>query len=119
MIGGDQIYKIFERYINRVFLTEVFCGNINGDAKFETDFDAATRGKKSEWWIKSEEDFPKSEHDEYPFRVTEYRRRVPYHRQRTKEEFMGRVLGLEEFWDEYTSKLETFGQVGSLICSKC
>jgi dihydrofolate reductase len=105
VIGGDQIYKIFERYINRIFVTEVYCGNINGDAKFEMDFDARSRGNKSEWWINAEDEYSKSDRDEYPFRVTEYRRRVPFHRYRAKEEFMGRVPSLESFWEQYALKL--------------
>nr|WP_254007654.1 dihydrofolate reductase [Rhizobium sp. L1K21] len=106
VIGGDQIYQIFEGRINRIFVTDVFCGHINGDAKFETDFDAKTKGKKSEWWIKSEEDFPRSDFDDFPFRVTEYRRRVPFHRYRVKEELMGREPTLDAFWEQYQFRLE-------------
>lgn len=88
VIGGEQIYKAFELYINKVYLTEVFCGNINGDAKFEQEFDVT--GTDSEWKFHGEQEYPKSEIDEYPFRITCFRRRVQRHRYRVETEFMGR-----------------------------
>ncbi|WJH40263.1 dihydrofolate reductase [Aliirhizobium terrae] len=105
VIGGEQIYKTFHTYLNRIFVTDVFCGHINGDAKYEVDFDAKTRGTKSEWIIEDEEEFPKSDKDEFPFRITEYRRRVPYHRYRVKEELMGRSPDIDVYWQQYELKL--------------
>ncbi|WP_190234886.1 dihydrofolate reductase [Allorhizobium terrae] len=98
IIGGEQIYNLFNKFMNRVFVTDVFCGNINGDAKFDVDFAAGDVGKRSEWIIKREEEYPKTVSDDYPFRVTEYRRRMPLHRYRVKEEAMGRVPDVEAFW---------------------
>ena len=39
IIGGDQIYRVFEEFINKVYLTDVFTGEISGDAFFDFDFD--------------------------------------------------------------------------------
>lgn len=100
VIGGEQIYKTFHKFLNRIFVTDVFCGNINGDAKFEVNFDSR-EGRKTEWIIQKEDDYPKSEFDEYAFRVTEYRRRKPAHRYRVKEELMGRVPDFDKFWEQY------------------
>lgn len=110
VIGGEQIYKTFHTYLNRIFVTDVFCGPINGDAKFEIDFDSKTRGTKSEWIIDDEDEFPKSEKDEFPFRITEYRRRVPYHRYRVKEELMGRAPDIDTYWEQYELKLHQLEQ---------
>ncbi|KKZ86098.1 hypothetical protein B5K05_16685 [Rhizobium phaseoli] len=105
VIGGEQIYKIFERYINQVFLTEVFCGHINGDAKFETNFEKDTVGSKSEWKRGAEDDYPKSEHDQFPFRITRYERRKPEHRFKSKEEFMGREPDFDKYFELYEKKV--------------
>ncbi|MBY5363631.1 dihydrofolate reductase [Rhizobium leguminosarum] len=105
VIGGEQIYTIFERYINQVFLTEVFCGPINGDAKFETDFEKDAVGSKSEWKHGFEDDYPKSEHDQYPFRITRYERRKPEHRFKSKEEFMGREPDFDKYFELYEKKV--------------
>lgn len=105
IIGGEQIYKIFERYINQVFLTEVFCGPINGDAKFETDFEKDAVGSKSEWKRGFEDDYPKTDFDEFPFRITRYERRRPHHRYKSKEEFMGRQPDFDSYFALYEKKV--------------
>jgi dihydrofolate reductase len=101
VIGGEQIYDVFHKYLNRIFVTDVFCGNINGDAKFAVEFNEDRGEANSEWINKNETDYPKSEHDQYPFRVTEYKRRKPEHRWRVKADFMGRDASFERYWDEY------------------
>ncbi|WP_370878873.1 dihydrofolate reductase [Phyllobacterium ifriqiyense] len=100
LIGGEEIYKLFHKFINVVYLTEVFCGNINGDAKFDFEFD------RREWRYYSEEDFPKSDDDEFAFRTTCLVRRKSLHRFRTKEEFMGRDDTLEKIWERYAAMME-------------
>ncbi|WFU03830.1 dihydrofolate reductase [Rhizobium sp. CB3171] len=105
IIGGDQIYKVFGSYINTIFVTDVYCGHINGDAKFDVDFGARSPGEKGEWMVKWEEEYPKTEFDEYPFRVTRYNRRKPFHRYRVKEELMGRVPDFDELLEQYELKL--------------
>ncbi|SCB57410.1 dihydrofolate reductase [Rhizobium aethiopicum] len=106
VIGGDQIYKVFEKYINSIFVTDVYCGNINGDAKFELDFGRKDDEAKTEWIIRSEDDFPKTEFDEYPFRITHYVRRKPFHRYRVKEELMGREPDFAALLERYEARLE-------------
>lgn len=106
IIGGEQIYKIFERFINQVFLTEVFCGHINGDAKFDTDFEKDAVGPKSEWKRGAEDEYPKTEFDQYPFRVTRYERRKPTHRYKSKEEFMGRQPDFFKYFELYETKVK-------------
>lgn len=106
VIGGEQIYEIFARFINQVFVTDVFCGPINGDAKFETDFEAGARGPHSEWKRGAEDEYKKSEHDEFPFRVTRYERRKPYHRYKSREEFMGREPNFELYFSLYEKKVQ-------------
>jgi dihydrofolate reductase len=106
IIGGDQIYKVFESYINEIFVTDVFCGNINGDAKFELDFGEKQSDEKREWIVRTEDDYPKTEHDEFPFRITKYVRRKPYHRYRVKEELMGRFSNFDALLEQYVLKLQ-------------
>lgn len=105
VIGGEQIYAALGKYFNRIFVTDVYCGNINGDAKFDVNFDSDA-GKRSEWITVQEDDYPKSDVDEFPFRITEYRRRLPPHRYRMKEELMGRNANIEEYWEQYELKLK-------------
>ncbi|MGM4910877.1 dihydrofolate reductase [Rhizobium sp. 32_C3_N1_1] len=109
VIGGDQIYRVFEKYINSIFVTDVFCGNINGDAKFELDFGQRDDDTKTEWIVRSEDDFPKTEFDQYPFRITQYVRRKPFHRYRVKEELMGREPDFAVLLERYEAKLEQDG----------
>jgi dihydrofolate reductase len=82
IIGGEQIYTIFDTYINKVFLTDVFCGNINGDAKFEVDFSS------KEWWTPSEDEYQASEKDDFAFRITCWMKIKSIHRRRQKFEFL-------------------------------
>ncbi|MCB9994253.1 MAG: dihydrofolate reductase [Hyphomicrobiaceae bacterium] len=82
VIGGETIYKLFFKFINRVWLTEVFCGPLNGDAKFEQVFDS------QEWYPVSERDYSPAENDDWPFRITCLNRRKPLHRMRSREEFL-------------------------------
>jgi dihydrofolate reductase len=69
IIGGDQIYRVFEEFINKVYLTDVFTGKISGDAFFDFDFD------KRQWKTISETEYPKTDVDEFPFRLTVLERR--------------------------------------------
>jgi len=105
VIGGEQIYQIFEKYINQVYLTEVFCGNINGDAKFETDFEKDAVGSKSEWKRGFEDEYPKTDFDDFPFRITRFERRKPHHRYKSKEEFMGRQPEFDKYFELYEKKV--------------
>ncbi|WP_170854939.1 dihydrofolate reductase [Xaviernesmea oryzae] len=106
IIGGEQIYKLFERFINQVFLTEVYCGPINGDAKFETDFDDDGGHAWSEWKKGLSKSYPSTEDDEFPFSITRYERRKPVHRYKSKEEFMGRSPNFLKYLESYEEKVE-------------
>lgn len=99
VIGGEQIYKAFDIYINKVYLTEVFCGNINGDAKFEQEFDCGT--KESDWIFRGEDDYKASSTDDFPFRITCFQRRKPNHRYRVQSEFTGREIDFYRQLDQY------------------
>jgi dihydrofolate reductase len=95
VIGGDRIYREFLDVINKVWLTEVFSGRINGDAKFEYEF------SRDEWWFPYEKEFQASDQDDHPFRVTCWIRRKPVHRERFTEEFRGSETDVLEKLDQW------------------
>jgi dihydrofolate reductase len=94
VIGGENIYSIFDKYINSIFLTDVNTGNINGDAKFDYDFNS------DEWYYKYEKEFSKSDIDDFSFRISYLVRRKPAHRQRFITEFKESNPLFEQRWDE-------------------
>lgn len=98
IIGGDNIYRLFFSYVDEAWVTDVFCGNINGDAKFEVDF------LPSEWRTLKEEEFPKSEHDDWAFRISHYVRRKSQHRQRMREEFLKVDIDVMRYLDEWQER---------------
>jgi dihydrofolate reductase len=83
VIGGDQIYKTFQEkdLCNRVLLTEVYCGDIKGDAFFNYQFDLRS------WNVDQEIDVRKSDDDEFPFRFVAYSRKSKTLRTRLRSEF--------------------------------
>lgn len=95
VIGGEEIFDLFERYINKVWLTEVFTGRINGDAKFEMEF------LTGEWRTLSEVDYPQAEKDEFPFRISVLVRRYPVHRTRLKSEFLKHDADISDWLERY------------------
>lgn len=72
IIGGDQMYRLFEDLSNRVHLTEVFANMPReaGDAYFDKEFDGR------QWRILEEEEIPQGPNDEYPTRYTLYDRKM-------------------------------------------
>ena len=100
VIGGETIYSQFEDVLNKVWLTQVFTGRINGDAKFEYEFDSA------DWWTPYEHEFQPSDGDDYPFRISCFIRRKPRHRQRFIEDFRGSDSGVIEMLDDWLAKFE-------------
>lgn len=100
VIGGERIYSIFDKYINKIFLTDVFSGPINGDAKFDFDF------PPEEWYYKYEKEFPRSEIDDFPFRISYIVRRRQVHRERMMTEFMHRDSQFESIWLDYAENAE-------------
>jgi dihydrofolate reductase len=70
VIGGNYMFKLFDEYVNRVFLTEVFA-DVIGDAYFTKTF------PPSEWKIKEETDYKKNEiTDQYDYRFSIYDRKI-------------------------------------------
>jgi dihydrofolate reductase len=99
IIGGENIYGIFDRFINRIFLTDVNTGPINGDAKFDYDFDP------KEWYFKYEREFPRSDLDDFSFRISYLVRRKGKHRERFITEFKESNPLFEMKWDELADGL--------------
>ncbi|TXH82348.1 MAG: dihydrofolate reductase [Rhizobium sp.] len=97
VIGGEGIYSLFNKYINKVFLTDVNSGPINGDAKFDFDF------PNSEWYYKFEREFQKSEIDDYSFRISYIVRRKPEHRKRMISEFRETNKLFDVNWQQFTA----------------
>ncbi|MFN4127268.1 dihydrofolate reductase [Pannonibacter indicus] len=90
VIGGDQIYRKFGELYQKIYLTEVFSDNIHGDAFFRDQYD------RRQWKIVSEKDFPRTDEDEFPFRLTVFERR-----NRTV-----RMFSIDKFYKEYSEKIE-------------
>jgi dihydrofolate reductase len=65
VIGGSYMFEMFEDLFNRVYLTEVFSGEIPGaDAFFKCKFD------RRQWKTISQEEVPAGPHDQFPTRYT-------------------------------------------------
>jgi dihydrofolate reductase len=63
VIGGAEMYRMFNRLFNKIFLTEVLTGTrIPGDATFDFRID------RRQWETFSDEHFPSGPHDQYPSR---------------------------------------------------
>jgi dihydrofolate reductase len=72
VIGGEQMYEVFSKLFNKIYLTEVLTGTqIPGDAQFKFSID------RRQWSTLADEDFPAGPTDEYPsrFRILERRRK--------------------------------------------
>lgn len=82
IIGGEQVYEVFEDLVNKIFLTEVFAKFPDGDARFDFSID------HRKWKTIDEKDYLKSEIDEFPFRISVYERRLKTVRQRDISEFL-------------------------------
>lgn len=104
VIGGDRIYREFLGLINKIWLTDVFSGRINGDAKFDYEFTPA------EWWSPYERDFQPAEGDDFPFRVTCWIRKKPHHRERSVDDFLSVdhdvVSALDDWMETHRAKSE-------------
>ena len=98
VIGGEQIYDAFDEFINAIYLTEVFCGRINGDAKFDKEFPSA------EWHTQFEVDYRKTDFDQFPFRISLLKRRKPQHRRISKDTFLRRGYGSGADFDAWVQQ---------------
>ena len=69
VIGGSMLYELFDEYVNKVYLTQVF-GDFEGDAYFRTKFPSPV------WRVIEEEDFPKNHiGDDFSYRFSIHERR--------------------------------------------
>lgn len=100
VIGGETIYDLFNEFINKVILTDVYCGNINGDAKFPYDF------LPSDWRFISEKEYPKSEIDDHSFRITQMIKRKPKDRYKSRESVLRSDPEVAAFLDRYIDLME-------------
>ncbi|RYG87700.1 MAG: dihydrofolate reductase [Alphaproteobacteria bacterium] len=94
VIGGEQIYELFLKYINRVYLTEVFA-RVNGDAKFDYEFD------RKVWRYKREDEYPATDVDDHAFRISELVKLKPFHRFESKMRFLGFTGSFDDLFAEY------------------
>ena len=94
VMGGEGAYDLFRDLYYKIFLTEVFCGEIDGDAFFHEQFD------RRKWKLIEEEDHPASELDEYPFRYITYERKRSY----------TRIREINEFYRGYQERKELFSK---------
>lgn len=95
VMGGGNAYDLFSDLYYKVFLTEVFCGDILGDAFFRERFD------RRKWKIIEEEDHPSSDIDEFSFRFITYERKRDY--TRTKD--------INEFYRDYQGRMDLFSNL--------
>jgi dihydrofolate reductase len=95
VVGGEEVFSLFNSFVNKVWLTQVFTGPINGDAKFEYEFEPR------EWRYFWERDFPVSDSDEFAFRISLLLRRTPIHRYRVEAEFLRQNFDLSSWWESY------------------
>ncbi|MBN9671601.1 dihydrofolate reductase [Roseibium aggregatum] len=95
VIGGDQIYKLFRKFCNRVYLTEVFAPDVVGDAYFDFEYDGR------QWRTISETEYSKSEDDDYPFRITELERRMQN----------VRILDIDQFYTDISPKVDFLSEM--------
>lgn len=72
VIGGAEMYAIFNKLFNKIYLTEVLTGEeVPGDAKFDFPID------RRRWSTLLDQQFPAGPSDQYPsrFRVLERKRK--------------------------------------------
>jgi len=107
VIGGSEVFAIFNDLFNRVHLTEVFCGGlVSGDSFFNHQFDT-----KNDWRFVDEVDCPKSEHDDFPSRYIILDKRVKKNRYLWSTYFLTDKSYIRDFYetnrDTITSATET------------
>ena len=89
VIGGAEMYAIFNRLFNKIYLTEVLTGKkLSGDATFPFSID------KRRWATLVDQDFPAGLHDQFPsrFRILERKRKWV------------RYVEINEFYTDATAK---------------
>ncbi len=109
VIGGENVYSLFDRYINRVILTEVNCGRINGDAKFDREFDSR------EWNLLKERCYHRGEVDDFDFSVKFFARLKPFHRYLSKRSFFEKAAISEKQWDLFSDYMSALEQLEKIL----
>jgi dihydrofolate reductase len=89
VIGGEEIYKIFEPLFNKIYLTEVHAPNVPGDAFFDYKFDFRR------WATTEKLSFPRSDDDEFASEYMVYERRTKSVRQVQLWRFLKQETELE------------------------
>jgi dihydrofolate reductase len=72
IIGGAEMYRIFHKLFNKIYLTEVLTGKpLEGDATFDFSIDGR------QWQTQQDANFPATSSDQYPsrFRILERKRK--------------------------------------------
>jgi dihydrofolate reductase len=70
VIGGSEMYAMFNKLFNKIYLTEVLTGKeIRGDAKFDFRID------KRQWELFVDQNIPAGPNDEYPSRYQVFERK--------------------------------------------
>lgn len=99
VIGGQEMYKLFENVFNKIHLTEVFAGKkIRGDAYFEYKFD------KRKWKTLVEDEIKASEEDQFPYRYTVYENKEEKNRFKWASEFLTDSKNILESVSKYKSE---------------
>ena len=65
VVGGSQIYKLFEPYVDKLIITQIQA-DVDGDTYFPRDFDF------SKFLLVSSEDYEKDEQNKFDFVVEHY-----------------------------------------------
>lgn len=81
VIGGQGMYQLFDRFVNKVYLTEVMA-EVKGDAFFPMKFPPKI------WKTLEETYVGRSEGDDYPYKFTIYQRRDRRNRYKFVTQFM-------------------------------
>jgi dihydrofolate reductase len=98
VIGGNYIFDMFEKFVNRVFLTEVFA-NVVGDAFFLREFPI------KDWKVKDEKEFKKNEvGDQYDSRFSIYERKIINNRFEPVERFFTEQVHKNQWLDSQIKK---------------
>lgn len=109
VIGGEQMYSLFEKLGNRVHLTEVFTPmkREGGDAYFDKEFDLR------KWSKLCEEDVPAGPFDEFPSRYTIYDRKRKTARYVQLKDYLTTPTDRQNWINEQLKKIENSVEQGS------
>jgi dihydrofolate reductase len=108
VIGGSQMYTMFDRLFNKIYLTEVLTEKeIPGDAKFDFRID------KRQWGILSDQNIPAGPQDQYPSRYQIFERKRKWVRYVEINEFYTDIIARQrwitrqlDLFKDYRSKNE-------------